>query len=143
MPEHVVRDPDFERRVREGFAAQAAMRTIGAVLTRVAPGEVDVELPYRDDLTQQNGFLHAGIVTAVVDTACGFAALTLMAPGHDVLSVEFKVNLLAPAAGERFIARGRVLKPGRTLTVCTGDLHAVSADGEKLVATMTATMIGR
>jgi uncharacterized protein (TIGR00369 family) len=143
MLDFVVRDPDFERRVRGGFAAQALMTTLGASLTRVAPGQVDVELPFRADLTQQNGFLHAGVVTAVVDSACGFAALTLMAPGADVLSVEFKVNLLAPAAGARFIARGRVLRAGRTLTVCTGDLHAVRGDGEAHVATMVATMIAR
>ena len=137
------RDPDYERRVRDGFDAQALMATLGARMTRVAPGEVDVELQFRHDLTQQNGFLHAGAVTAVVDTACGFAAQTLMAPGADVLSVEFKVNLLAPAIGERFIARGRVLRSGRTLTVCTGDLHAVREGKEAHVATMVATMIAR
>jgi uncharacterized protein (TIGR00369 family) len=137
------RDPDYERRVRDGFAAQALMATLGARMTRVAPGEVEVELGFRQDLTQQNGFLHAGVVTAVVDTACGFAAQTLMAPGADVLSVEFKVNLLAPAVGERFVARGRVLRSGRTLTVCTGDLHALRDGGEAHVATMVATMIAR
>jgi uncharacterized protein (TIGR00369 family) len=143
MAEHEARDPDYERKVRDSFARQAAMRTFGARLLRVAPGEVDIELPFAPELTQQNGFLHAGVVTAVVDSACGYAAHSLMAPGADVLSVEFKVNLLAPALGERFVARGRVLRGGRTLTVCTGDLFAFR-DGEQAhVATMVATMIAR
>jgi uncharacterized protein (TIGR00369 family) len=94
-------------------------------------------------MTQQNGFLHAGVVTAVVDSACGYAAHSLMAPGAEVLSVEFKVNLLAPAAGERFVARGRVLRSGRTLTVCAGDLFALRDGRETQVATMLATMIAR
>ncbi|MDB4948325.1 MAG: PaaI family thioesterase [Gemmatimonadetes bacterium] len=137
------RDPDYEAKVRDSFARQAAMATIGARLGRVAPGEVEIELPFRGDLTQQNGFLHAGIVTAVVDSACGYAAHSLMAPGAEVLSVEFKVNLLAPAAGERFVARGRVLRSGRTLTVCAGDLFAIRDGAETQVATMLATMISR
>jgi uncharacterized protein (TIGR00369 family) len=143
MARHEARDPDYERKVRDSFARQAAMATFGARLLRVAPGEVDIELPFRDDLTQQNGFLHAGVVAAVVDSACGYAAHSLMPPGTDVLSVEFKVNLLAPALGERFVARGRVLRSGRTLTVCTGDLDAVRGGEETHVATMVATMIAR
>jgi len=143
MAQHQPRDPAFEQRVRDGFAAQALMRTLGATLASVTPGEVRIELPRRDDLTQQNGFLHAGVVTAVVDSACGFAALSLMAPGADVLSVEFKVNLLAPAAGERFVATGRVVRSGRTLTICAGDLVALRDGAEVHVATMLATMIAR
>ena len=132
------RDPDFERRVRASFARQAAMRTLGATLERVAPGEVDLALPFRADLTQQHGFLHAGVVTAVIDSACGYAALSLMEPGAAVLSVEFKVQLLAPARGARFLALGRVVRAGRTLTVVAGELRA--EDGES-VALLNGTMM--
>jgi uncharacterized protein (TIGR00369 family) len=102
------------------------MRMLGVTLERVAPGEVDLALPFRADLTQQHGFLHAGVVTAVVDSACGYAALSLMEPGAAVLSVEFKVQLLAPARGARFRGLGRVVRAGRTLTVVTGELRAVA-----------------
>jgi len=132
------RDPDFERRVRASFARQAAMHTLGAAIERVAPGEVELSLPFRDDLTQQHGFLHAGVVTAVVDSACGYAALTLMEPGAAVLSVEFKVQLLAPARGASFRALGRVVRAGRTLSVVTGELRA---DGGEAVAMLTGTMM--
>ena len=132
------RDPDFERRVRASFARQAAMRTLGATLERVAPGEVDLALPFRADLTQQHGFLHAGVVTAVIDSACGYAALSLMEPGAAVLSGEFKVQLLAPARGARFLALGRVVRAGRTLTVVAGELRA--EDGEP-VALLNGTMM--
>jgi uncharacterized protein (TIGR00369 family) len=135
-------DPSYAARVRASFDRQTIMATIGARLERVAPGEVDVRLPVRPDLAQQHGFVHAGVVTTIVDSACGYAALTLMPPGAAVLSVEFKVNLLAPAAGVALVARGRVLKPGRTISVCTGEVSAIDAAGaEKLVATMTATMM--
>jgi uncharacterized protein (TIGR00369 family) len=117
------------------------MATLGAELVSVSPGEVVIELDHREDLTQQNGFLHAGATTAVVDSACGYAALTMMPEGSDVLSVEFKVNLLAPAAGKRFRATGKVVKAGRTLTVCQGEM--VALDTGKTVALMTATMITR
>lgn len=132
---------DWETRVRASFARLTLMRTIGARLLRVVPGEVAIQLPFREDLTQQHGFLAAGIVTAIVDTACGYAAMSLMPAGAGVLTVEYKVNFLAPARGDQMIARGRVVKRGRTLTVCAGDVLA-SADGEeKAVATMLATMI--
>jgi uncharacterized protein (TIGR00369 family) len=134
-------DPAFEERVRRSYARQRMLETLGAVLERVAPGEVDIRLPFRADLTQQHGSLHAGAMTTVVDSACGYAALTLMAPDAAVLSVEFKVNLLAPGRGEAVIARGRVLKPGRTLTVVRGDVFAVDGGEERLVATMLATMM--
>ena len=144
-PRHAPRDPDFERRVRASFARQALMHTLGAALQRVAPGEVELALPFRDSLTQQHGFLHAGAVAAVVDSACGYAALSLMEPGAAVLSVEFKVNLLAPARGARFRALGRVVRAGRTLTVVAGELHAfASPDGSEapsVVAMMTGTMM--
>lgn len=117
------------------------MATLGARLEHVSAGEVVIRLPFRDDLTQQHGFLHAGAVTAVVDSACGYAALTLMAPDAAVLSVEFKINLLAPAAGTEFLARGRVLRAGRTLTVCTGEVRAVRDGAETVVAVIQATMM--
>jgi uncharacterized protein (TIGR00369 family) len=134
-------DPAFEPRVRASFARQQMMTTLGATLERVAPGEVDVRLPFQPALTQQHGFLHAGAMTTVVDSACGYAALTLMPPGAAVLSVEFKVNLLAPGEGEAVLARGRVLKAGRTITVCSGEVVALRDGAETLVATMTATMM--
>ena len=145
------RDPDFEQRVRASFARQAVMTTLGVTLSRVAPGEVALEIPFRADLTQQHGFLHAGIVTSVMDSACGYAALSLMERGAAVLSVEFKVNLLAPARGDRFRAIGRVVRAGRTVTVVSGELRVVEAESEtqpaapdttgSLVAIMTGTMM--
>jgi uncharacterized protein (TIGR00369 family) len=134
-------DPDFQARVRDSFARQRVMETIGARLVHVAPGEVDIELPFRDDLTQQDGFLHAGIVSTVLDSACGYAAYTLMPAGAGVLSIEFKVNLLAPALGERVIARGRVVRAGRTITVSQGDAFAPRDGAERHVAAMTATLM--
>jgi len=128
-----------ESRVRESFERQTFMSTLGARLISVSAGEVIIELEHREDLVQQNGFLHAGVTTAVVDSACGYAALTMMPEGSDVLSVEFKVNLLSPAAGSRFRAVGKVVKSGRTLTVCQGEMIAL--DSGKTVAIMTATMI--
>jgi uncharacterized protein (TIGR00369 family) len=135
------KDPAFESRVRASFAKQRAMATIGATIVRVAPGEIDLELPFREDLTQQHGFLHAGIVATLADSACGYAALSLMPAGAGVLSVEYKLNLLAPAVGQRMIARATVLRAGRTVTVCRGDVFAVSDGGEKLIAAMQATMM--
>jgi len=117
------------------------MTTIGAHLTGVAPGAIEIELPYRGDLTQQHGFLHAGVITIIADSACGYAALSLMPANAAVLTVEYKVNLLSPAAGERMIARGRVVKPGKTLTVCTADVVAVTDGREKTIATMTGTLM--
>jgi len=134
-------DPEFGGRVRTSFAQQAMMTTLGATLERVAPGEVDIRLPFRADLTQQHGFLHAGAMTTVVDSACGYAALTLMPVGAAVLTVEFKVNLLAPGKGESIMARGRVLKAGRTLMTCVGDVFAIAGGEEKHVLTMLATMM--
>ena len=136
-------DPDFERRVRENFGRQQVMNLIGAQLTRVEPGAVDIVLPYRQDLTQQDGYIHAGILTTVADSACGYAAFTLMPAGAAVLSVEFKVNLLRPAAGETFMAEARVVKAGKTLTVTSCDVSGRVAGETKLVATMLATMIRR
>jgi uncharacterized protein (TIGR00369 family) len=141
MPPFEPQDPDFEARVRASFARQQVMTTLGATLTRVAPGEVEIQLPFRPDLTQQHGFLHAGIVTTIVDSACGYAAFSLMPAGVGVLTVEYKVNLLAPALGQVFTARGRVLKPGRTITVCMGEVVAAHNGRQQPVATMLATMM--
>src|SRR5258707_10204154 len=134
-------DSAFEVRVRSSCAKQGLMSTIGARVTHVAPGEVDVELPFRDGLSQQQGFLHAGVVAAIVDSACGYAALALMPPDAAVLTSEYKINLLSPVAGDAIIARGRVLKAGRTLIVTRGDAFALKDGAEKLVATMLATMM--
>ncbi len=128
-------------RVSASFARQIFMATLGARLVRAAPGEVEIELPCRPEIAQQHGFVHAGAVAAIVDSACGYAALTLMPPDAGVLSVEFKINLLAPAAGERIVARGRVLRPGRALHVCLGEAFAVQDGQERPVATMLATMM--
>jgi len=138
---HQPLNPSFAGELRESFAQQAIMRLIGAELTRVEPGVVEISLPYRTDLTQQHGYLHAGIVTTIADTACGYAAYTLMPPGSGVLSVEFKVNLLRPARGERFVAQAEVVKAGKTLTVVRADVFGVSSDGHReLVAAMQGTM---
>jgi uncharacterized protein (TIGR00369 family) len=141
MPAFVVSDPDYEARVRSSFARQTVMTTIGAEISRVAPGEVEIMLPYRTDLTQQHGFIHAGIITTIVDSACGYAALSLMPAGAGVLTVEYKVNFMFPASGESFIARGRVIKPGQTVTVCTGEVYAVSNGQEKVIAAILTTMM--
>jgi uncharacterized protein (TIGR00369 family) len=134
-------DPDFESRVRAGFAAQSLMRTLGATLVSVTPGEVHIELPFSEALTQGNGFHHAGVTTAIVDSACGYAAYSLMPAGTNVLTVEFKVNLVSPAEGERFVAIGKVIKPGRTLSICSGEVTAYDKGQTRLVAMMQATMM--
>ena len=130
------RNPSFAGEIERSFAKQTIMNLIGARLGRVEPGVVEINLPYRTDLAQQHGYLHAGIVTTIADSACGYAAYSLMPPGSEVLSVEFKVNLLAPARGEKVRVRADVKRSGRTLTVCTADAFA----DETLCATMLATM---
>lgn len=130
-----------EERVKESFSKQAFMSMLGAELTSVLEGGVEIRLPFSPRLTQQNGFMHAGAITAILDSACGYAALTVATEGKDVLSVEFKVNLLSPAVGETFHARAQVKRAGKTLTVCTADAFAVSQGKEKLVATMLATIM--
>jgi uncharacterized protein (TIGR00369 family) len=141
MPTFEAQDPNFAQRVRDSFAQQKIMDTIGATLSKVAPGAVEIELPFRADLVQQHGFLHAGVVTTIVDSACGYAALSLMSPGVAVLTIEYKVNFLSPAAGEVMLARGWVTKPGRNVTVCHGDVFALKGGQEKIIATMLATMM--
>jgi len=132
-------DPEFRLRVEESFARQQVMKLLGASLDVVEPGVVEISLEARDDLSQQDGFVHAGIVATILDSACGYAAYTLMPAGSRVLSIEFKLNLLAPADGNTIRARAEVKRPGRTLTVCTADAFA----DDKLCATMLATMIRR
>jgi uncharacterized protein (TIGR00369 family) len=135
-------DAAFESRVRESFARQTFMTTLGARLTTVEPGCVAIEMPYRDDLTQQHAFVHGGVIASLADSACGYAAMTLMPTGVAVLSVEFKVNLMAPAAGLRFRATAKVIRPGRTLTVCNAEVHAERDGGESvLIALMQATIM--
>jgi uncharacterized protein (TIGR00369 family) len=134
-------DPNFETRIRSSFAKQQAMKTIGAKMIKVSAGEVHLELPFSLAWTQQHQYVHAGIITAIADTACGYAAYTLMPADSEVLSVEYKINFLAPAKGEKFIGIGKVIKPGRTLTVCQGEIFAYDRGEEKLIATMQATMM--
>jgi uncharacterized protein (TIGR00369 family) len=138
---HEPRDLAYESRIRASFVRQRFMATLGAELIGVQPGEVTIGFPFRDDLTQQHGFVHAGVLSATADSACGYAALSLMEPGTGVLAVEFKINLLAPARGERFEAVGRVLRAGRTITVCAGEVHAVEGERRTVVAVMQATMM--
>jgi uncharacterized protein (TIGR00369 family) len=135
-------NPRFAEEVRSSFARQTAMDLIGARLGRVEPGMVEISLPYRADLTQQNGYLHGGIVATIADTACGYAAYSLMPPNSEVLAVEFKINLLRPAKGTEFLARAEVLKSGRTLTVARAEVFSVSEDGkEQPIASMQSTII--
>ncbi|WP_042424721.1 PaaI family thioesterase [Comamonas granuli] len=133
--------PDFQRRVRESFALQGVMQTLGARLARVEPGVVDIELDWAPGLTQQHGFLHAGVVSTALDSACGYAAYSLMPEEAAVLTIEFKINLLAPAQGQRFRMEGRVLKPGRTITVAEGRAWAMDGAKETLAATMNCTLM--
>ena len=135
-------NPRFDEDIKQSFDQQSIMRLIGAELSLVEPGIVEIALPYRADLTQQHGYLHAGIVTTIADSAAGYAAYSLMPVGAEVLSVEFKVNLLRPAQGKSFLARAEVIKPGRTLTVARADVFGVAETGDRaLVATMLATII--
>jgi uncharacterized protein (TIGR00369 family) len=135
-------NPQFAEDIKQSFASQTIMTLIGAELSVVEPGIVEITLPYRNDLAQQNGFVHAGIVTTIADSAAGYAAYSLMPAGAEVLSVEFKVNLLRPARGKSFLARAEVIKPGRTLTVARADVFGIAESGAReLVATMLATII--
>lgn len=132
---------DLRSRVAASFARQAVMATFGAELGPVEPGRVEITLPFSPGLTQQHGFLHAGVVATVLDSACGYAAYSLMPEGAGVLSIEFKINLLAPAKGERFRFAAAVLKAGRTITVAEGKAYATSEGVEKLVASMSCTLM--
>lgn len=137
------KDPAYDARVRENFSRQAHMATLGASITFIAPGQVHLTMPFAPQFCQQNGFLHAGAIASVADSANGYAAFTLSPPQTDVLAVEFKINLLAPARGDSFLACGQVLRPGRTLTVCQADVFAIGAPERVLIATMLSTIIVR
>ena len=138
---HKTRNPTFAEEIQQSFNQQTIMSLIGAELTRVEPGLIEITLPYRADLAQQHGYLHAGIVTTIADSACGYAAYSLMPPNSEVLSVEFKVNLLRPAKGETFSAIAEVVKSGKTLTVVRADVFGIDGDRRDLIATMLGTMI--
>ncbi|MBM6580466.1 PaaI family thioesterase [Microvirga sp. BT689] len=141
MNELTPKDPDYEARVRASFAAQGLMVTLGASLVRVSPGKVEISLPTSTAISQQHGFVHAGALASIADSAAGYAALTLMKPGAGVLTAEFKINLLAPGIGERMTARGRVIKAGRTLTLAQTDVFAIHEGREKQIALLTATLM--
>jgi uncharacterized protein (TIGR00369 family) len=136
-------DPSYEARVRESFSRQSHMATLGVEIVFIAPGEVHLALPFGAQFCQQNGYMHAGAIASVADSANGYAAYTLAPPETDVLAVEFKINLLAPARGEGFLACGRVLRPGRTLTVCQAEVFTTGTTERSLIATMLSTIIVR
>jgi len=141
MTAFIPKDPNFEQRIRDSFSRQGLLKTLKADLVSITPGQVELSMPFSDQVTQQDGFLHAGTITALVDSACGYAAYTLMPTESRVLSVEFKINLLAPASGEYFRARGTVVRAGNTITVCEGKFFSYPNGDEKLTALMQATMI--
>jgi uncharacterized protein (TIGR00369 family) len=135
------KDPHFEARVKASFARQQTMHTLGIEITGLGAGEIELKMPLMPAYTQQHGFTHAGIIATALDSACGYAAFSLMPQDAAVLTVEFKTNLIAPAKGEYFLFRARVVKPGRTITVCDSQAFAVESGQEKLVATMTGTLM--
>lgn len=137
-------NPEFVSVVRASFDRQGLMKMLGATLDRVEAGAVDISMPYSESLTQQHGFMHAAAITAIADSASGYAALSLMPADSEVLTIELKINLLRPAAGTRFVAEGRVIKPGKTITVSRTDVFAHADDGvPTLIATLIATMIAQ
>lgn len=141
MPAFETGDPDYERRVRDSFARQPFMATLGAELAAVTPGRVEVVLPYAEGVTQQHGFFHGGSIGAIADTAGGYAAFTLFPAGSTVLTVEYKINIMAPGKGERLVAIGEVVRSGRTLTIVRVDVHAEAEGARTLCATATQTLI--
>jgi uncharacterized protein (TIGR00369 family) len=138
-----VLDPVIEARVRDSFRRQTLMTSLGITITRIAPGEVDLTLPFSPAFCQQNGYMHAGAIASAADSSNGYAAFTLAPPDTDVLAVEFKINLLAPARADAFLACGRVLRAGRTLTVCLAEVFTTGTPPRTLVATMLSTIIVR
>ena len=141
FPQFEPRDPDYRSKVEASFGRQRAMQTLGIAIRDLGPGSITLEMPYAAAFTQQHGFVHAGILATALDSACGYAAFSLMEKDAAVLTAEFKINLLAPAKGERFRFVGEVLKPGRTLTVCEARAFALEGGAEKLIASMTATLM--
>ena len=136
-----IRNPEYERDVRDSFARQAFMTTLGAELLLVGPGRTEIGLAYDEGLSQQHGYFHGGVIGTLADNAGGYAAFSLMPTGMTVLTVEYKLNIVAPGKGERLIARGEVLRPGRTLTVTRSDVFAVEGGKEKLCATALQTLM--
>lgn len=134
-------NPDFVQAVQRSFAKQNMMALIGARLTKIEAGYVEISLPFKAGLTQQHGFLHAGVVTTIADSAGGYAAFSLMPADATVLSIEFKINLLRPAAGELFIAKARVLRAGKQISVCQSEVEALKGDEAKVCAVMQMTMM--
>jgi uncharacterized protein (TIGR00369 family) len=141
MAEFEPRNPNFETVVRESFAKQTAMTAIDATLMTVNPGYIEIRLPYSPHLTQQHGFMHGGIITTIADSAAGYAAFSLVPDGFNVLSIEFKVNLLSPALGDYFVAQGEVIRPGRTIFVCKSDVYAYNGEDRKHVAILQASIM--
>lgn len=141
MTAHQPKNPSFEARIRDSFSRQAFMATIGARLSRVGPGRVEITVPYSDHITQQHAYIHGGVIGAIADNAAGYAAFSLMAASDSVLTVEYKVNLLAPAAGQAVVAKAEVMRPGRTLTIVRSDVYSVSGGDEELCATGVVTLI--
>ena len=141
VAEFIPIDPEYESRVRASFAEQQAMATIGATLETVGPGSATISVPHHDPITQQDGFVHAGIVATILDSACGYAAFSLMPPEARVLTAEYKINLMAPATGDRIVATGEVVRAGKTLTVCRGTAYAHTEGDATPVAVMQATMM--
>jgi uncharacterized protein (TIGR00369 family) len=134
-------DPEWQRRVRDSFQRQGLMQHLGAELTAVRPGECEIRVPYREELTQQHGYFHAGVTASIADSASGYAAYSVMPTDHSVLTVEYKINLVAPAAGEMLVARARVLRSGKTLKVCAADVFVIKDGAEKLCATSLSTIM--
>jgi uncharacterized protein (TIGR00369 family) len=140
-PDFQPADPAFAARVHASFARQKAMSLIGARLMRIEPGRCEIELPFRADLTQQRGYLHGGIIGMIADTACGYAAYSLMPATSSLVTVEYKINIVAPGLGERFVARAEVLKPGRRLSITRGEVYAERGSEATLCAVMQQTLM--
>jgi uncharacterized protein (TIGR00369 family) len=136
-----LRDADYQRRVRESFARQGLMAHLGAELVSLEPGGVEIRVPFRGELTQQHGYFHAGVTAAIADSASGYAAYSLMGANDSVLTVEYKINLVAPAAGDHLIARARVVRSGKTLKICAADVFGVKDGKETLCATSLSTIM--
>ncbi len=141
QPDFQPADPDFATRVRASFARQRAMALIGARLTRIEPGRCEIELPYREDLTQQKGYIHGGVIGMIADTACGYAAYSLMPATSSLVTVEYKINIVAPGTGTRLLARAEVMRPGRRLSITRGEVYAERDGKQLLCAAMQQTLM--
>ncbi len=141
MKKENTKNPDYKERVIESFAKQKFMRFIKAELTEIKPGYCEISLPFSDNLTQQHGFFHAGIISTIADNAAGYAAFSLMEPTSSILTVEYKINLVSPAIGERLISKAEVIKSGKTLTICQSKVYACEKENQKLCAIAQVTLI--